>query len=266
MVASLIWRYIEKRFVFFQTSDVQGSPGDLGIDYENVYFETQDGRLLHGWYVPGSGSTTWLWFHGNGGNVGHRLPELALLHHKLKANLFLFDYGGFGNSQGTPSELGTYLDARAALTWLRQRADWDERGLIYFSHSLGGAIAVELAVHEPPSGMILVSPFASVADMSRIVCPWLPTRWLVRNRYNSLDRIPGVNCPILVVHGEEDFTVPISQGRRLYEAAHEPKRFVALTGAAHNGIFEAGGEVYWNALAHFSGQVEADGRGQPKGQ
>ena len=246
------WEHLERRFVFFPTQEVALTPADAGLSFEDVYFTTSDGRRLNGWYIPGAGNTTWLWFHGNGGDMGHRVEELALAHHTLGVNLFIFDYRGYGRSAGQPSERGTYGDARAALEYLRGRADATDARVVYFGRSLGTAVAVELAAEHPPAGMILVSPFASLRDMSRLSMPQLPiAAWLAGNRYNSLGRIDRVNCPVLVVHGERDDIVPPSQGRALYEAANEPKSLRLLPNAGHNDTCSAGGTVYWDALQEF---------------
>ena len=143
MLPEPIWKQLEKRFIFFPTSEVECTPEDVGIEFEEVVFPTESGRLLHGWYVPGLGSATWLWFHGNAGNIGHRLSELSLLHQRLGMNLFIFDYQGYGKSEGRPSEQGTYQDARAALRYLQTREDSmsiaSSENIVYFGHSLGTA-------------------------------------------------------------------------------------------------------------------------------
>ena len=199
------------------------------FDLGNVgFFNTEDGLKLNGWFIPGTSDFTWLCFHGNGGNIGHRANEVALLHHQLGVNLLIFDYRGYGKSPGAPTERGTHRDARAALGYLEERSDVDPGRIIYFGHSLGSAVAVELAVAAPPLGLILVSPFASVQDMARIAFPLLPSGWLGRNKYNSLARIPAIQRPLLILHGEQDELVPISQGEKLLEAANPPKSFQAL--------------------------------------
>ena len=256
MLANLLWAYVEKRFVFFPTYEVECTPDQLGLAYEGVFFNTEDCVGLNGWFVPGTTDFTWILFHGNGGNIGYRATEVALLHHNLGINLLIFDYRGYGKSQGTPSEQGTYLDARAALRYLQQRSDVDPKRIIYFGHSLGTAVAVELATAAPPLALILVSPFASVRDMARIVFPLLPSGWLVRNKYNTLARIGTVQRPLLIIHGEQDELVPISQGEKLFLAANPPKRFQALPETGHNDIFEAGGQTYWGALARFLADLE----------
>ena len=260
MPANLLWTYLEKRFVFFPTRELECTPDQMRLSYEDVFFNTEDGVRLHGWFVPGTTDFTWLWFHGNGGNVGHRVTEMALLHQTLGMSLLIFDYRGYGNSQGTPSEQGTYLDARAALHYLQERSDVDPQRIIYFGHSLGTAVAVELSAAIGPLGLILVSPFASVRDMARIVFPLLPFGWLVRDKYNSLTRIKAIRCPLLILHGDQDELVPFSQAEKLFLAANPPKQFKLLSGTGHNDTFEASGPVYWETLREFVGELRTEGQ------
>ena len=256
----VLWSQLEKRFVFFPESELLYTPNDVGLEYEDIRFQTSDGLTLQGWFIsgdPGAGSNlTWLWFHGNGGNIGHRVDELALAHNRTGNNIFIFDYRGYGQSEGNPSEQGTYVDSRAALEYLGSRQDVDPNRIVYQGHSLGAAVAVELSLTQPPMAMVLVSPFASVRDMARLTLPFPPAGWLVRNHYDNLSRIRQVKVPLLVLHGDLDDTVPISQGRKLYEAANEPKRFQVLEGARHNDTFQIAAEQYWGAIESLLAGVE----------
>jgi fermentation-respiration switch protein FrsA (DUF1100 family) len=255
----VLWTQLEKRFVFFPVAELLYTPNDVNLQYEDVRIQTSDSLELQGWFVPGEpeaasgpdSNVTWLWFHGNGGNIGHRIGELALAHHRTGANIFIFDYRGYGESEGTASEQGTYLDSSAVIEYLASRPDVDSDRIVYLGHSLGAAVALELALTRPPLAMVLVSPFASVRDMANLTLPFPPAGWLVRNHYDSISRIRQIDVPILVIHGDQDETVPISQGRKLYEAANQPKRFQTLEGAAHNDTYEVAGEQYWGAIESF---------------
>ena len=277
----MLWRWLERRFVFFPEALVEATPGDVGLPYEDIRISTADGHTLTGWFIPapsgggassgggvpsgGGASTggassaetqTWLWLHGNGGNIGHRVDDLAIVWRHLAVNLFIFDYRGYGRSSGTASELGLYADARAALEWLRRRPGVNPQRIVYYGLSLGAAAAVALAAEEPPLGLALVAPFASARDMAPVVLPWLRGGgWVVRRRLNSLERIGRVRAPLLVLHGDADATVPHSQGRKLFAAANEPKRFVTLPGAGHGDAYRAADGLTLQALQQFSREL-----------
>ena len=255
----VLFTQLERRFIFFPSREVLFSPDQLGVTYEDVYFTTEDGLQLNGWYLPGSSDMTWLWFHGNGGNISDRVGELALIHHRMGVNLFIFDYRGYGRSQGKPSEQGTYRDTRAALKYLQGRADVDPGQIVYFGRSLGAAVAVELATVQPPLALVLVSPFASIRDMARQVVPLLPIHVLVPRMYDSISRIRQIQRPLLVLHGDQDTEVPPSQGRKLFEAANQPKRFQNIQGAGHNDTLAVGGQALWDALVSFLDSLSDSG-------
>ena len=259
----VLWAQLEKRYIFFPTSEIENTPDQAGLVYEDVYFATEDGLELNGWFIPGDEDVTWLWLHGNGGNIGHRVEELAMINRRLKVNQLIFDYRGYGKSTGKPTEQGTYLDSRAALAYLGSRSDVEPDKIVYFGRSLGAAVAVELAANHPPLGLTLVSPFASMGDMARVAYPFLPVHLLVRNRYDSLNLIRQIHRPVLILHGDQDETVPFTQGQKLYQAANPPKQFQALPGARHNDTYYGGingGSVYWDALADFLNALK-DGSG-----
>ncbi len=232
------------------------TPAQWGLQYEDLRFPASDGMSLHGWFVPGAGDVTWLWFHGNGGNVSHRLEDLTLLSSRLGVNIFLFDYRGYGLSDGRPSERGTYRDAVGALDYLVSRQDVDPGKIVYFGRSLGAAVAVWLACRSTLYGLILESPFASVREMAKVAYPRLPVHLLIPNKYDSLSRIGQVSSPLLILHGDLDEVVPMAQGRKLYEAAREPKRFYVIEGAAHNDTYIAGGEPYLHTLDEFLASLD----------
>ena len=194
---------------------------------------------------------TLLWCHGNGGNISHRLENLLLVHNELGLNVFLFDYRGYGRSDGKPSEQGTYLDAEAALSYLDSRKDILPDRIIYFGSSLGGGVAVELAMLRSPYGLILESTFPSIPYMARLSFPVLPLYLFLQARYDSEAKIGGVNAPLLMLHGDRDDLVPIQAGRRLFDAARDPKEFHTIVGAGHNDTYLVGGKAYWDAMGSF---------------
>lgn len=245
---------LDQHFLYFPTSEIIGSPEHYGIAYEDVHFQASDGRRLHGWYVPGAGDVTLLWHHGNGGNIGHRLPDIALFHRELGVNILIFDYRGYGKSAGTPSEEGLYRDAEAALRYLWSREDVDATRIVYFGRSLGTAVATELAVRHRPYGLILESGFPSIAYMAEVERPWLPA-WVVHRiiaaRYDSGSKLGGLDVPVLVVHGDADDTVPLHAGQALFDAAGDPKAFYVVEGANHDDVSSVGGRAYVERLRAF---------------
>jgi fermentation-respiration switch protein FrsA (DUF1100 family) len=167
-------------------------------------------------------------------------------------NVFILDYRGFGRSGGAPSESGVYLDAEAALTYLRSRSDVDQSRLVLFGQSIGSAVAVEAAARSGPYAVILEAPFTSVPAMARRVYWFIPgISLLAPNKYDSLSRIRDVHAPVMVLHGDRDEIVPIDMGRELFEAANPPKRFHIIAGAGHNDTYLVGGQGYYDALASF---------------
>jgi len=236
--------FLQRHLIYFPAREYHGTPGDIGLHYEDVRFDTSDHVQLSGWWVPvrdsnGANATaaatdrlTILFFHGNAGNISHRLEKLELLN-RMGCNLLLVDYRGYGRSDGQPSETGTYLDARAAWEHVTQSRAVSPDRIILFGESLGGAVAIELAGHVQPAGLIVESTFTSLADVARIHYPLLPTRWLLRYRYDSIARIGLVRCPKIHVHGRDDSLVPIELARRLFDAASQPKQFIETPGG-HN--------------------------------
>ena len=243
--------FIERRLIYHPEKDLHSDPSNLGLAYEDAVFTASDGVRLHGWYVPGSRDVTFLWFHGNAGNISHRLSNLKEMHDELAVNILIFDYRGYGQSRGTPSEQGTYLDAMAALGYLRTREDVPIDQIVYYGRSLGGAIAVELAAQEPPYGLVLESSFPSVPYMARKANPLLPLWRLLRTKYDSAAKVPHIQAPLLQIHGDSDDTVPLEAGRALFEAANTPKEFYVIPGADHNDTYLVGGTAYWEKLREF---------------
>ena len=243
---------LDRLFVYFPDTEIFQTPADRGLEFEDVFLDTSDGVRLHGWYVPGSTDLTWVWFHGNAGNIANRVDNLAAIHERLGANVFLIDYRGYGRSEGNPSEQGFYRDAEAAVQYLTSHKGLDERKFVLFGRSLGCAVAAETAMRHGAYAVILESPFTSIQAMARRVYPFLPgAGLLVRARYDSLSKIGNVRAPVMVLHGDADDIAPFDMGREVFDAANEPKRFHAIEGAGHNDTYVVGGEDYWDALASF---------------
>ncbi|ORJ61616.1 alpha/beta hydrolase [Geothermobacter hydrogeniphilus] len=247
---------LEGSFVYFPTAELVTTPAAVGLAYEDVFFTAADGTALHGWYLPGEPGRPLLVFcHGNAGNISHRVDNLRLLR-ELGLTVFIFDYRGYGRSSGTPSEAGTYSDLRGALVWLQQKG-WKQEQMVYFGRSLGAAVALQLALEEPPAALILESPFTSIGAMGRHHSPllWLLGGWLLNTRYDSLGKISDLRVPLMILHGDEDEIVPQQMGRQLFERAPQPKRFHSLPGAGHNNSYEVGGEAYRNWWREFLTEI-----------
>ena len=219
LVLGALLLLFEKRLIYFPTSALEATPSALGLPHQELALRAEDGVRLNGWFLPVKDSHgSVLVCHGNGGNISHRLDRAMLIQSRLRLDVLLFDYRGYGKSEGSPDEPGTYRDARAAYRWLREHDQAPER-IVIFGESLGSAIALELALSAPARGLVLESPFTSIPDMARAVYPFLPVWPLVRTRYDSLGKVGGLRMPLLILHGDRDDVVPFAQGRRLFEAA-----------------------------------------------
>lgn len=251
------FRHFEKSHVYHPVRKMDGTPETLGLPYEDIYFHTQDQVKLHGWYIPfPNAKVTLLIFHGNFGNISHRLDQIQFLHH-LEVNLFIFDYRGYGSSKGILSEEGTYQDALAAWNYLHSRTDMDPYKVILFGRSLGGALAIDLASKVKPLGLIVESTFTSVMDIGKELYPHNPITSIATIHYDSISKIGKVRCPVMICHSNEDDMIPFTHAERLFETAHSPKQFFMLKGN-HNEGGEITGEPYRKSLAEFVQQCLED--------
>ncbi|GAB4365271.1 MAG: alpha/beta hydrolase [Methylohalobius crimeensis] len=226
------------------------TPAAIGLDYETVHFETEDRVRLHGWFIPAKKPrNTLLFFHGNAGNISHRLDSVRIFH-DLGLSVLIFDYRGYGRSEGRPSEKGTRLDARAAWRHLTEVYGIEPQRVVLFGRSLGAALAAWLATQAKPGALILESAFTSVPKLAAELYWWLPARRLARLNYPTRAYLKDVHCPVLVIHSSEDEIIPYHHGQALYAAAHPPRSFLKLRGD-HNTGFLLSGERYVGGLDHF---------------
>jgi fermentation-respiration switch protein FrsA (DUF1100 family) len=241
----------ETRFIYFPSRAHEATPAGLGLPSEEVRLTAEDGVRLHGWFLPVRGARwTVLLSHGNAGNISHRLDRTLFLQTRLGASVLLYDYRGYGRSEGSPDEPGTYRDARAAYRYLVEQRRVPPERLVLFGESLGSAVSLDLALAHPAAALILEAPFTSVPAMARTTI-FFPLAPFVRTRYDNLEKVGRLRMPLLVLQGDHDEVVPFAQGRRLFEAAPGPKRFFAIPGAGHNDTFLVGGDAYWQAIADF---------------
>jgi len=233
---------------------LDATPQDIGLDYEDVHIDTTDGERLHGWFVPAADARgTLLFFHGNAGNISHRL-ESIMIFNRLGLDLLIVDYRGYGQSTGKPGEQGTYRDAHAARDYLVRERGVLPGKIVVFGRSLGGAVGAwltaQLATDEQPAAIIIESSFSSGADMARRLYPVYPSRLLTRLKYPVVDYATRLRCPVLVVHSRDDEIIPFAMGRAIYAAAQEPKAFLELRGD-HNSGFWISRADYAAGLAEF---------------
>lgn len=240
--------FLERTVVCFPQRGHDGRPEDFGLKARDLYFETSDRVRLHGWLFSADlKGPTLLWFHGNAGNISHRLENIALLLAQ-GINVFIFDYRGYGKSEGSLSEQGFYRDAQAAWEGLLKEGPASPSQVVLFGRSLGCAMAADLAARVPAAGLILESGFPHLGSMARTHYPFVISEKFLSGRYDALNKIARLKMPVLVVHGTKDSIVPISLGRRLFQAAPEPKSFYEIPGADHNDTYLVGGQAYFQMI------------------
>ena len=237
--AVLLLVYVfQSRLVYFPEVGraVTATPQAYGLAFEPVTIPTEDNERLAAWWVPAEGALgAVLFFHGNAGNISHRLDYLAMFN-RLRYSTLIVDYRGYGQSTGSPSEEGTYRDARASWNYLRQARAVREQDIVVVGESLGGAVAAWLAARERPRAAVVASTLTSVPDLGAQIYPFLPVRLLSRFSYDSLSAVKAIRAPLLVAHSRGDDIIPYAHGRALYEAANEPKEFLELAGGHNDGF------------------------------
>ena len=250
---SLYVYLMQSRMIFYP--DISGrelvsTPENIGLTYQDVEFVSEDNIKLHGWFIPDENAKgTVLFFHGNAGNISHRLDSIALFH-RLQLNVFIIDYRGYGKSEGKITEKGTYLDAEAAWNYLNQTQGINAKQIIIFGRSLGASIASKLASKHTPAALIIESGFTSVASMGQRFYPFLPIRWLTYFKYDTREYVKNISCPVMVAHSKDDEMIPYEEGLEIFAAAPEPKQFLEMRGG-HNDGFIVSGTSYVEGLRSF---------------
>jgi fermentation-respiration switch protein FrsA (DUF1100 family) len=248
--------YMQANLIYFPNMpgrELITTPENIGLAYQDVEFVTEDDIRLHGWFIPNENAEkTILFFHGNAGNISHRLESIDIFN-RLGLNVFIIDYRGYGQSEGKITEKGSYRDAEAAWHYLVNIRGIDEKQIIVFGRSLGASIAAWLASKQAPSALIIESGFTSVPSMGQRLYPFLPVRWLAHFRYDTMQYVQSVSCPVLVAHSKDDEIIPYDEGRKIFDAANNPKHFLEMQGG-HNDGFMVSGSDYINGLRDFIGQ------------
>ncbi|MFH1727556.1 MAG: alpha/beta hydrolase [Pseudomonadota bacterium] len=242
--------FFQSRFIFYPDNELHASPEVRGLHFEDVFIETSDNIKIHGWYIPSPNSRkTLLFFHGNAGNISHRLESIEIFHN-LNLNVLIIDYRAYGKSEGSISEKGTYLDAQAAWDFLINDKKLKSEDIILFGRSLGGAVASYLAVKNNASSIIIESSFVSVNEIAKDIYFFLPISLLSRFKYNTLKYIESLKCPKLIIHSPDDEIIPFKHGKKLFEKAPDPKIFLKITGC-HNYGFMNSKKQYIEGLKKF---------------
>ncbi len=226
--------------------ELLAAPDAIGLDYEDVTLETSDGVRVHGWFVRGASPRALLYFHGNAGNISHRLHSIKEFN-ELGLSVFIVDYRGYGRSTGKPTEKGLYRDAQAAWNYLSGDRGIAPDNIILFGRSLGGSVAAWLATHEAPAALIVDSSFTSVPDIGQEAYPWLPVRLLSRFRHPTREYVERSSCAVLVVHSRDDEIIPFHHGEAIFAAANEPKSFLEIRGG-HNDAHAISADTYFSGL------------------
>lgn len=235
-------------------------PEAFGLSVTNVWFDSRDGTKIHGWWMPHSSARgTFLFCHGNTGSIAHRIGVFRHLQ-RLKVNLLAFDYRGYGKSGGSPSEAGLFQDVRAAHEHLVEVIGQDPTEIILFGHSLGGAVAVDCALDCPVAGLVVQSSFTHIRDAAKAMFPTLPVHLAATRQFRSIEKVDRIQVPKLFIHGDCDESVPVELGRKLFEAASEPKELYIVRRAGHNDVHRFGGTRYLRRLSRFRNRCLKDSR------
>ena len=245
--------FMQSRMLFLPNvvgRDLIADPGHLGLSFDSVEIDTADGERIHAWWVPREQARgTLLFSHGNAGNISHRLDSLRIFN-DLGLNVLMYDYRGYGQSTGRPSEQGVYKDAEAAFDWLVEQRDVSPEQVVLFGRSLGGAVSAELATRRPAACLITESTFSSVPDVAAEIYWWIPVRWLARLRFDAADALTRTELPVLIIHSPDDEIISFANAERLMNAGGERARLLEIRGD-HNSGFMVSGELYRRGLDEF---------------
>jgi fermentation-respiration switch protein FrsA (DUF1100 family) len=249
-------RVVLNSMLYFPAREIIETPDQAGLQHRELELSTDDGERLHGWWIASRPDALGhlLLCHGNAGNIGDRVLHAALLT-GVGFDVLLFDYRGYGRSSGRPSEEGTYRDARAALASLLEQPRVDPARVYYLGESLGGAVALDLALDHSPAGLVLLSAFTGIRELGSLHYPFVPAA-LIPDAYPTLRRIDELRAPLLVLHGERDEIVPVSQGRALFEAAPAARRIHVFPGLGHNDLVPRGGAEFAQVIASWTSALQ----------
>ncbi len=249
---SAVYKFVTQAyFVYKPEKQIMNTPFNVRLYFEEIIFKTPDGINLSGWFVPVKDHKgVILILHGKSGNISTRLTFLNYFSRKLGLSTFIIDYRGYGKSEGTPDEKGTYLDAEAAWNYLTMVRKIKPQDIIIFGRSLGGPIAAWLAGKVKARALILESTFTTIKDIVTQLYPYLPVRRFFKFEYSTIDYLKKVNSPVLIIHSSEDDYIPFSHAMKLYSAANRPRHFLRIKGL-HNNNYMKSEETYIEGIKSF---------------
>lgn len=240
----------QHRLVYVPSRDIVAEPSQIGLAYEEMFIEVTEGNSIHAWFIPAEEKKGVVLFcHGNAGNISHRLQTIEILHN-LNMSVMIFDYQGYGKSDGRPGENKTYQDAMASWKYLTEEMSIKPDKIFIMGRSLGGAVAADLAVNTDPAGIILESTFTSAKDIGAELFSFLPVRLLSRFEYNTMSKLRQISSPLMIVHSPGDEIIPYAHGLKLYENARKPRYFTEIHGGHNSGFLESR-SIYVKALENF---------------
>ena len=247
----IILLYLFQGGMMYHPADqIYQTPNAIQLPYEDVYFESGNGDRIHGWFLPANEArATVLISHGNAGNISDRLESLRVLN-RLNLNALIYDYSGYGKSEGSPSEQATYENVRAAWNYLTEQRNIPSDNIILMGRSLGGPVAAWLAAQTETAGLILESTFTSAVDLAAEIYPFLPVRLMMKYEYPTREYLRNISAPVIIMHSRDDQLIPFHHGEELYEVANTPKSLFEMNGA-HGNAHMVTGEEYMRALDEF---------------
>jgi len=264
-LAACIYLYFQQtRFIFFPSSVIEVTPKAFNLKYQEVWIPVTaaSGKVekIHGWWIPAAkpNAKVLLYLHGNGVNIGANAAH-ADRFHRMGFAVLIIDYRGYGLSEGSfPNETSVYLDAATAWDYLVKQRQIQPSDIFIYGHSLGGAIAINLAVQQPKAaGLIVESSFSSIQNVVNLRSQFklFPVSFILNQRFDSISKVKDLRVPVLFIHGTDDFVVPDSMSRQLYAAAPEPKQLLIIPNAGHNDVAEVAGWQYFQTVEKFVRQV-----------
>lgn len=249
LVVCVVMWLLENRLVFHPVAATHWWNASPDPAIQDVYVTSAEGRKIHAWWLPRRpDSPVLLLFPGNAGNLSGRGQTLLKVANHLESSILIFDYPGYGKSDGTPNEPSCYDAAEGVIHWLRDDQGIPAERIVYYGESLGGGVATEMACRHPPRALILVKTFTSLPAAAKHHYRWLPVHWLMSNRFDSVSKLPAIRCPVFVASATRDQVVPFAHGETLYSVANEPKHFFRDEGSDHNDPLP---EAFWDEVREF---------------